>query len=98
MEFKIIYEYDTELAEFEALNKGYRNDVTVVIGEKQYKLYITSMIRLQQDFELGQEAYGYCLVEPNILLVNEVTKTEIEKIITKIYENKYFERLDNLWV
>lgn len=98
MEFKIIYEDDTELAEFEALNKGYRKDVTVAIGEKQYKLYITSMIRLQQDFELGQEAYGYCLVEPNILLVNEVTKTEIEKIITKMYENKYFERLDNLGV
>ena len=95
MEFKIIYEDNTELAEFEALNKSYRKDVIVVIGEKRYKLYITSMLRLQQDFELAQEVYGYCPVEPNILLVNEVTKTEIEKIITKMYHNKYFERLDN---
>ena len=51
MNLEIIYEEDTELAEFEALNKGYRRDVIVKLGEKKYKLYITSMVRLQQDFE-----------------------------------------------
>ena len=44
-----MFEYDTELAEFEALNKGYRGDVTVKIGDKSYKVYVTTMIRLQQD-------------------------------------------------
>ena len=38
MNLEIIYEEDTELAEFEALNKGYRRDVIVKLGEKKYKL------------------------------------------------------------
>jgi len=96
MEFKIIYEDDTELAEFEAKNKGYRGDVIVIIGEKKYKVYITSMVRLQQDFDTERQSCGYYMAEPNTLFVNEVTKKEIEHIITEMYNCKYFERLDNL--
>ena len=59
MEIKILYENDTELAEYEALNEGYRNDVIVVIGEKKYKMYITSPLRLQQYFETEQEDCGF---------------------------------------
>lgn len=51
MNLEIIYEDDTELAEFEALGKGYRGDIIVKIGDKKYKVYVISMIRLQQDFE-----------------------------------------------
>ena len=95
MDFKIIYEEDSDLVEFDAYNKGYRGDVIVIIGEKKYKLFITSMIRLQQDFELGQRYYGYHSAEPNMLFVTEVTKESIEKIVKKMYEERYFERLDN---
>ena len=94
MELEILYENDTELAEFEALNKGYRNDVIVVIGEKKYKLYITSLFRLQQDFETEQEDSGFYMAEPNMLLVNEVSKKERNRVITDMYRCKYFERLD----
>lgn len=68
MEFNIIYEENTELAEIEAFNKGYRGDVVVIIGEKRYKVYISSMIRLQQDFETEQRDSGYYMAEPNTLL------------------------------
>ena len=95
MDFRIIYEDDTELAEFEALNKGYRGDVIVIINEKRYKVYITSMVRLQQDFDTERQACGYYMAEPNTLFVNEVTKESIEKIVKKMYEERYFERLDN---
>ncbi len=37
MNLEIIYEDDTELAEFEALNKGYRKDVIVKLGGKNTK-------------------------------------------------------------
>lgn len=94
MSLKILYEDDTELAEYEALNKGYRNDVIVIIGGKRYKVYITSLTRLQQDFETEQEDCGFYMAEPNTLLVNEVTKKEIENVITKMHQCKYFERLD----
>jgi len=96
MAFKIFYEDDTELAEYEAINKGYRGDVIVEIEDKKYKLYITSLVRLQQDFASEQQAYGYYSAEPNTLFVTEVTKESIEKIIKEMYEEKYFERLDNL--
>lgn len=95
MNIKIIYEEDTELAEYEALCKGYRADVVVVIGDKKYKVYIISMFRLQQDFEIEQQDSGYYMVEPNTLIVNEVTKKEIEYVISEMYKCKYFERLDN---
>ena len=92
---KIIYEEDTELAEYEALNKGYRADVTVVIEGKKYKVYIISMIRLQQDFDMEHQDSGYYMVEPNTLIVKEVTKKEIEHVVSEMHKCKYFERLDN---
>ena len=95
MSIKIIFENDTELAEFEAINKGYRNDVIVVIGEKKYRMYITSPVRLQQDFESEQQECGFYMEEPNTLLIKEVSKEEIEKLITEMYQCNYFERLDN---
>jgi hypothetical protein len=36
MNLEIFYEDDTELAEYEAMNKGYRGDVIVKIGDKKY--------------------------------------------------------------
>ena len=94
MDFKIIYEEDTELAEFEAECRGCRKDVIVIIGEKQYKIHIISMIRLQQDFETEIKDIGFYLAEPNTLIVQEVTKKEIEETVAKMYKCKYFERLD----
>lgn len=95
MNFKIIYEDDTELAEYEALNRGFRGDVVVVIGNKKYKIYIISMLRLQQDFEMEQKDSGYYMAEPNTLIVKEVTKSEIEYTIAEMYKCNFFERLDN---
>ena len=47
MSIEIIYEDDTELAEYEALVKGYRGDIIVKIGNKKYKVYVVAMLRLQ---------------------------------------------------
>ena len=96
MNINIIYEDDTELAEFEAFNKGYRSDVIVIINNKKYKVYIISMIRLLQDFEVEQQDSGYYMVEPNMIIVKEVTKKEIEYTITEMHKNNFFERLGNV--
>ena len=42
------------------------------------------MVRLLQDFEGGQETDGYYMAEPNTIFVKDVTKTEIEDVITAI--------------
>ncbi|WP_027643873.1 hypothetical protein [Enterocloster clostridioformis] len=96
MNLEIIYENDTELAEYEALDKGYRGDIIVKIGSKKYKVYVISLLRLQQDFETELEDSGYYLSEPNTILVKETSKKEIEDIITQMYRCKYFQRLDNM--
>lgn len=96
MNLEIIYEDDTELAEYEAFDKGYRGDIIVKIGEKKYRIYVVSMLRLQQDFETEYEDSGYYLSEPNTILVKETSRKEIEDIITQMYKCKYFERLDNM--
>jgi len=95
MEYKIIYENDTELAALEAIERGYRSDVIVEIGEKKYKVCIMSMIRLQQEFKAERQYYGYYSADPNMLLVEDATKEEIEKVINVAFEEKYFEKLDN---
>ena len=92
MEFEIIYTYDSERDEFEALNKGYRTYVIVQIKEDRYELNFISMIRLVQDYEVEQEYLGYYLPEPNTLVVEDVTKETIEKVVKKLYERKYFEK------
>lgn len=96
MNLEIIYEDDTELAEFEALGKGYRGDIIVKIGDKKYKVYVISMIRLQQDFEKELEDSGYYMSEPNTILVKDTSKKEIEDIIIQMYKCNYFQRLDNM--
>lgn len=95
MNITILYENDTELSEYEAYNKGYRDDVVVLIGEKKYKIYIISILRLKQDFETEYDTSGYYMSEPNMLIVKEVTKKEIEYIINEMYKCSFFERLDN---
>lgn len=95
-EIKIIYEDDTELAEIEARDRGCRRDVIVEIGDKRYPIEIISMVRLQQDFELEKRNYGYYMTEPNMLIVEDVTKEEIQKIVVKMYHCKFFERLGEM--
>lgn len=96
MKYTIIYENDTELAAVEAIERGYRSDVSVKIGEKKYKVCIMSMIRLQQEFAAERQYYGYYCADPNMLLVEDATKEEIEKVIKAAFEEKYFEKLDKL--
>lgn len=74
-----------ELADYEALKKGYRNDVNVSVLNDVYSLHVYSIVRLKQDFETEVEAYGFYCIDPNLVLVNEVCKEEIEIVIFKLY-------------
>ena len=96
MKYKITYENDTELAALDAIERGYRSDVIVEIGEKKYKVCIMSIVRLQQEFMTERQYYGYYCADPNMLLVEDATKEEIERVIKAAFEEKYFEKLDKL--
>jgi len=93
MKYRIIYGDDTKLAESEALTKGYRNDVSVIIDNKKYNLYITDLTRLNQDFETEVKQCGYYYSEPNTIIVREVTKNEITKTVEELFIGGYFNTL-----
>lgn len=97
MKYKIIYGDDTKLAESEALTKGYRNDVSVIIDNKKYNLYITDLTRLNQDFETEVKQCGYYYSEPNTIIVREVTKNEITKTVEELFIGGYFNTLGAIW-
>ena len=90
---RIEYENDTDLAEFEAINKGYRNDIIVNIKGSRFRIYATTMRRLEQDFETEIKEYGFYEVEPNIVIVESATKESIESTIEYLFKCKYFEKL-----
>ncbi|MNN95858.1 hypothetical protein D3C81_2147390 [compost metagenome] len=58
---------------------------------KLFNIKVYDIVRIQQDFELELETCGYYSVEPNLILVKEVSKEEIEFVVRKLYEQKYFE-------
>lgn len=87
---------NSDLTEVESKDKGYRNDIYVCLGENYYKIYIYDIVRLQQDFETEFEEYGFYSIDPNLILVNEVSNDEIIYTIEKIVRQQYFEKLKPL--
>lgn len=90
MDITISYQYDTEQDALEAETRGYRCDVVVTVGERKYELFIMTMIRLQQVFEISVKDYGYYWPKRNMVIVNESTKAEIENTIKKLAQGGFF--------
>lgn len=91
--FTIYFMYDTELSEYEAIQKGYRVDVFVKVDNQYFNLRVYDIIRLQQEFESEIDSRGYYAVEPNLVLVKEANKKEIVNTIRSLYKQKYFEKI-----
>lgn len=87
---------NSELSEFEAINKGYRSDIYVKSNEEFFHLNIYNITRLKQDFEFENEEYGFYANEPNLVIVKEVSIKEIEKVLLKISTQDFFEKLKPL--
>lgn len=94
--YEIYFLHDNELAEHEAISKGYRNDVYIKINDQWFRLSVYDNIRLQQDFEEEIETNGYYSIEVNLVLVKETSKREIQKIIENLYNEGYFKKLKPL--
>ena len=92
MGYTIIFTDDSEYNEFFSEEKGYRQDVVVIADKKKYKVYITDLTRLTQDYELENENGGYWQ-EPNLIIVKSVNRSEIEKTIDRLYKVGFFDQL-----
>ncbi|NLW46988.1 MAG: hypothetical protein GXY86_06595 [Firmicutes bacterium] len=84
---------NSELAEFEAINKGYRNDVYIRKDGKYYQVNVYHILRLQQDFQSEIEDYGYYAIDPNLILVKEVSNKEIIQTIIFLNRQMYFDEI-----
>jgi len=97
VDITIFYKDDTELASFEAENKGYRNDIVVMVDGKKFELYATAMLRLQQDFECEIERDGYYCPERNMIIVKDISKEQIEYTVKKLYQAGYFNEAERFF-
>ena len=93
---KIYFSDDSELAEYEAIKKGYREDVYVYCEDRVYKMSIYTLIRLQQDFDTELQVSGYYSVDPNLILVKETSKIEIIQTLNKLFAQNYFQRIKEI--
>ncbi len=93
MKIIIYFSEDSDISEYEAINKGYRKDVFVTIEKNIYNLNVYSMNRLQEDFKSEMRNYGYFDVEPNLIILEEVNKEEIIQTIFKLFEQRYFDNI-----
>lgn len=89
----IYFSDDSELAEYEAINKGYRMDVYVKIDKDIYNLHVYTLIRLQQDFEEEYTVEGFFSTEPNLVLVKDSNKMDILNTLNKLLTQGFYEKL-----
>ena len=95
MGYQIKYEYDSELDHLEYKMKSYRNDVSIIIGQKRYNVAIYSIVSFLQYLNACRREDGfYAFSEANLIIVNDVTKNDIEKTVSVLYRQNYFEELD----
>ena len=84
MDIKIYFDEDDEYSEFTWKNKDYRTGIIVVSHEKQYKINVYGITRLNQEFDDCIRDGETFYVEPNLIIVKEVTKQNIIKSVVDI--------------
>jgi hypothetical protein len=86
-----------ERAEFEMTSRGYLSRATVESADgSEYEAYFTDAVRLAQTLE--DEATAGCpyFAEPNLIVLEEVTRSAIERAVRGLWESGYFGHLKPL--
>lgn len=93
MKCSIRYKYNDKRADYEALWKGQRGDVLVLIDNKRYNVYPVAINYLFNAYINQIKEFGYYQTEVNIIIVKEVTKREINKVIYELIKTDFFKKL-----
>ena len=67
----------------EAYEKGYRDDLVLENEGHFYRLRIYGSISFRQDVQREVSYSGYSVLEPNLIILKEVTRNEIENVLKK---------------
>jgi hypothetical protein len=90
MEIKPILSFDFDIVfyEDEIRMKGYCGNVIVTLPDYlRYRVCFYDPVRLQQD--LTDETY---IAEPGLIVINELTKNNMEKAVCEIWLEGYFDQ------
>lgn len=78
---EIVYQNDTKEIEKKSFELGYRDDVIARINHRNYSLYLITINKLLQEFYISNCQIGYYLTKPNMIIVEDLTKENIQKAI-----------------
>lgn len=78
---EIIYKNDTKENEKKSFEIGYRDDVIVKANHRNYNLHLITLNKLLQEFYISNCQNGYYLTKPNMIIVEDLTKENIQKAI-----------------
>ena len=78
------YYSNDEFAQFETESKGYLFGVKMIVDKDVYELVFYDLARLKQDSEDEQKESNY-FHEPNLIILERVSKDLIIKAVTNIY-------------
>lgn len=81
MNIKIYFDEDNEYSEYLYNNKDYRFGIVVLQNGNKYKINIYGITRLNQEFNDSISSGEVFYIEPNLIIVKEVTKQNIIKSI-----------------
>jgi hypothetical protein len=87
---------NSELKEYDSIDRGYRSDIYVSTNNEFYNLNIYDIVRLQQDFEAEVQSNGFFGIEPNLIIVKNVDIATIKHTINRLYKQKYFDKIKPL--
>lgn len=90
---KIFYKSNNRLSQYEAENKGYRENVIVNFNNLYYRVNIYDNVRIIQDFQLEIKDCSFFDIPNNLILVKCVTNENIVHTISNLIESGYFENL-----
>ena len=93
---EIFFGMDTELSEWEAINKGCRSDVYVLYNGVLFKVNVYTPVRLVQDFNTELKEYGFYSVDENIVMSKSTDKNTIVELILKLQGEGYFDKIKPL--
>lgn len=97
MEPKFFCVDSSKLYELDAKDRGYRSDIYVEIDNAFFHLHVYDIVRLKQDFETEIEYHNFFRIEPNIVIVQEVTWRNIKLTIEKLFKGKYFDNIKPIY-
>lgn len=87
LKYKIVYGMGENLESY-FKEKGYRNDVSVIINENTYEVYF--FLASTIEYEMTKD--GYCSF-PGLVVLEEISTKNIEVAIEKLFGVGYFSYL-----